>query len=255
MRVLLVDGDPIPLKLLEKQLRTFPDIESVDVVDDGDLAAELIPRLAPDVIFLDVRLPGRSGLDLARLLSGPERPEIVFVAASNNFATEAFELDAADYLVKPVQASRLAVAVSRARRRRTLRTRASAATPAGWDRLAPASYAASLWVPHKDEILRIDVKTIDWIEAAGDYVVLHTATRSLMARATMSGLQDCLDPSVLMRVSRSAFIRPGAVVAVERAGRGKLVLRLAGEISLPVGPTYTRDVISVFSFLRPLAAE
>ncbi|CAN7374051.1 LytTR family DNA-binding domain-containing protein [Phenylobacterium sp. LjRoot164] len=252
MRVFLADDDPVTLKLLEALLKAFDDVEIVGTANDGDLAAELIPYLAADLVLLDACLPGCSGLDLARQLNGPNRPEIVFVTAFHQFAAEAFELDAADYLLKPVSAARLALAVARARRRMGL---SQAQPPTAATVRSQPTYPTSLWVPHRRGALRINVDTIDWVEAAGDYVILHTASRAFMTRATMNSLEASLDPAIMMRVSRSAFVRIGAVTAIERVARRKLLLRLASHATVAVGETYARDVMAAFGLLRPLAAE
>lgn len=253
MRVLLVDDEPFALRRLEALLQPMADLQVVGTAQDGEVAAELISRLHPDMVFLDIRMPGRSGVALAQSLRGGVDTEIVFVTAYDHFAAEAFNLDAVDYLLKPVAADRLALTVARARRRRAggsalSITAASEETTAS--DAAGSPYVSSLWVRRKEGLVRVEVPTIEWIEAAGDYVVLHTQTRSHMLRMTMDGLQKRLDPNVMIRVSRSAFVRRSAVKSVERATGGGLVMTLSDETAIQVSRTYFRQVGAMFGVFR-----
>jgi two-component system, LytTR family, response regulator len=247
MRVLLVDDETLALD----RLRTFfGDIEGVEVVgqaQDGDEALEAIQRLTPDLVILDVQMPGRNGLRAAADIDIEPRPEIVFVTAHEHYAPDAFDVDAADYLLKPVRFDRLRQAVERARRRRAVREQASRA-----DQLADEVAAlksggaraqddAGFWVPERDGQRRVALETIDWIEAARDYVLLHTSLRSHLLRTTMSALEEKLAGSALLRVHRSAFVRPDKVVEVRRANRS-LTLVLADGANVQVGPSYVDTV-------------
>lgn len=244
MRVLLVDDEALALD----RLRTlFDDIEDVDVVGaaaDGDQALAMIASEAPDVVILDIQMPGRNGLRTAAELDAETRPEIIFVTAHEHYAPDAFEVDAADYLLKPVRFDRLRQAVNRARRRREQREQAARS-----GRLAEevealksrtgarASEDAGFWVPERSGHRWVPMETIGWIEAARDYVLLHTDTRSHMLRATMSALEEKLKDTGLMRVHRSAFVRPGKVAEVRRANRS-LTLVLDDGAHVQVGPSY-----------------
>ncbi len=248
MRVLLVDDEPLALDRLET---FFGDIEGVEVVGragDGDEALEQIKALTPDLVILDVQMPGKTGLRAAAEIDVDPRPELVFVTAHEHYAPDAFDVDAADYLLKPVRFDRLRQAVDRARRRRTMRdaeTRAGeleeevAALKAG---AAPRPHDDDgFWVPERHGQRRVPIDSIEWIEAARDYVLLHTAIRSHLLRITMSALEDRLAGSPLLRVHRSAFVRPDKVTEVQRSGRS-LCLVLAGGASVQVGPSYVLAV-------------
>ena len=244
MRVLLVDDEALALD----RLRTFfADIEGVEVVGqarDGDEALEQIQRLTPDLVILDIQMPGRTGLRAAADISVEPRPEIVFVTAHEHYAPDAFEVDAADYLLKPVRFDRLRQAVERARRRRRLREQAERAGQLEEEvsalrsgASAPARADDGFWVPERDGQRRVPIEAIDWIEAARDYVLLHTNVRSHLLRATMSALEEKLACSPLVRVHRSAFVRPNKVVEVKRANRS-LTLVLSDGANVQVGPNY-----------------
>ena len=181
------------------------------------------------------------------------RPEIVFVTAFNRFAPDAFEVEAADYLLKPVDFDKLRSAIARARRRRALRDAEGRAAEldavvtalrADAESVASQATAATpfddgIWVPGRHGAVRVPVETIDWIEAARDYVMLNTPLKSHILRATMNQMEERIDPRVMIRIHRSHMVRIAAVKAVERPGRGMLRLILADEVNLQVGPNYT----------------
>jgi DNA-binding LytR/AlgR family response regulator len=243
MRVLVVDDEALALD----RLRTlFADIEGVEVVgqaSDGDMALEQIEKLRPDLVILDIQMPGRNGLRTAAALEPDQRPEIIFVTAHEHYAPDAFEVDAADYLLKPVRFDRLRQAVTRAKRRRELREQAEQTgklieeVEALRARGGTARADDGFWVPERHGQRWVPTDSIGWIEAARDYVLLHTETRSHMLRATMSALEEKLAGSGLMRVHRSAFVRPEKVAEVRRANRS-LTLVLDDGAHVQVGPSY-----------------
>ena len=226
MRVLLVDDESLALDRLDT---FFSDIENVDVVGrarDGDEALEKIRELLPDLVILDVQMPGRNGLRTAADIEVEPKPELVFVTAHEHYAPDAFDVDAADYLLKPVRFDRLRQAVDRARRRREMREQAQRAGRLE-EELAQVRAAGTptrpeddgFWVPERHGERRVPIDTIDWIEAARDYVLLHTSMRSHLLRITMAALEERLAGSPLLRVHRSAFVRPDKVTEVQRSGR------------------------------------
>ena len=253
MRVLLVDDEDLALE----RLRTFfADIEGVEVVghaSDGDEALEAINRLTPDLVLLDIQMPGRNGLRAAADITIEPRPEVIFVTAHEHYAPDAFEVDAADYLLKPVRFDRLRQAVERARRRRTLRDQAARTGKLeeevevlrGGGPSGPEDNG--FWVPERHGQRRVPIDAIEWIEAARDYVLLHTDVRSHMLRITMSALEEKLTGTPLLRVHRSAFVRPDRVTEVKRANRS-MSLVLQDGASVQVGPSYmdaVRDALNL----------
>jgi DNA-binding LytR/AlgR family response regulator len=252
MRVLLVDDEQLALE----RLRTFfADIEGVEVVGqagDGNEALDEIVRLTPDLVIMDIQMPGRNGLRAAADIAIEPRPELVFVTAHEHYAPDAFEVDAADYLLKPVRFDRLRQAVDRARRRRAMRADAgrAAALEAQVETLKASGQKAAddgFWIPERSGMRRVPVETIDWVEAARDYVLLHTSLRSHLLRITMAALEERLAGSPLIRVHRSAFVRPDKVVEVRRAGRS-LSLVLADGAEVQIGPSYVETVRAAVGF-------
>jgi DNA-binding LytR/AlgR family response regulator len=248
MRILIADDEPIALDRLIGLFGAIPDVEIVGCAHDGAEAARMIEALGPDIAFLDIGMPHRSGLDVARSLTTAmgSKTEVVFVTAFNQFAAEAFDLDAVDYLLKPVSADRLLAAIRRAQRRALSTAAAHTLQQRLQEQQTEQDYLTEIWVKQRNGLLRVDIGDIEWIEAAGDYVLIHTAERSHIQRITMEALQRQLDPLAIMRVSRSAFVRRGAVARVERVSRSALNLILSDQTAIAVGHTYAQAVSRTF---------
>lgn len=257
MKVLLVDDEPLALSRLQMAFDEIPDCVVAGTAADGEKALRAVQELAPELVVLDMRMPSLSGLEVARALTGPHRPEVVFVTAFDQYATEAFDVEAADYLLKPVRFDRLKIAVDRARRRMASRRSGSviaehASVVEGLaDRVPPEagpgdsrSFETEMWIPGANGMTRLAVASIMWIEAARDYALIHTGVRSFILRETMAALEDRLDPGVVMRVHRSAFVSPPAVRSFNRVGKGLIALTLTNGHVVPVGPSYTKTVLA-----------
>jgi two-component system, LytTR family, response regulator len=246
LRTLLVDDEPLALERLEFLLRDIASAEVVGTARNGREAGEQIVTLKPDLVFLDVQMPEQNGLRVAATLDGEERPEIIFVTAFEHYAADAFEVEAADYLLKPVRFDRLWQAVERATRRKYLRELAQRETEPDASSQAVANgkspHEDGIWVQTRSGAVFVPTETIDWIEAQRDYVMLHTATRSHIVRMSMRSLGEKLDPKQLMRVHRSAFARPTNVVEVQRMGRSISALVMRDGAIIQVGPTYSSAV-------------
>ena len=240
MRILLVDDEPAALERLAALLSQSPDVSVVGTDRNGREAAQAIADLHPDLVLLDIQMPEASGLAVAAALPPEDRPEIIFVTAFELYAADAFEVEAADYLLKPVRFDRLRQAIERARRRQSQRTALARAADA---LAAPADEDPDgFWVQVRTGFVRVPLGDIDWIEAAKDYVLLHTATRSHIHRATMNALERKLNPAELTRVHRSAFVRPARVTEVKRLGKGLISLVLQDGVNVAVGPSYVNAV-------------
>lgn len=240
MRILLVDDEPAALERLAALLSQAPDVSVVGTARNGREAAQAIADLHPDLVLLDIQMPEASGLAVAAALPPEDRPEIIFVTAFELYAADAFEVEAADYLLKPVRFDRLRQAIERARRRQSQRTALARAADA---LAAPADEDPDgFWVQVRTGFVRVPLGDIDWIEAAKDYVLLHTATRSHIHRATMNALERKLNPAELTRVHRSAFVRPARVAEVKRLGKGLISLVLQDGVNVAVGPSYVNAV-------------
>jgi two-component system LytT family response regulator len=203
---------------------------------------------APDLMFLDIQMPGISGLDVVAQVPQESMPMVVFVTAFDRYAINAFEAHALDYLLKPVDETRLAAALDRVRaqwhQRQALAQREqlmalladltgkaeltadTLSVAGGTQAAAPRRFATMLPIRCGRETLRLDVATIDWIDAAGDYMCLHAGGATHVLRATMKELEDMLDPLVFQRVHRSTIVNLARVRSLRPHLNGECFLRL-----------------------------
>lgn len=247
LRVLLADDEPLAIRRLESLLAAMPGVEIVGSAQDGEEAAAAIANLKPDLVFLDIRMPKQSGLPLARSLRGVPETEVIFVTAFDHFALEAFDADAVDYLLKPVEAERLEIALEKARRRRigTMPTAGDAAPgPRG------GAFLDGFWVDRRRGRVWVPLCDIRWIEAARDYVILHTDTGSYLMRSTMDGLEDQVVTRGFLRVSRSAYVRTAGVEGVYKQGSYSNVVVLTDGSVIRVGVSFVRAVSAALGELK-----
>lgn len=241
LRVVVVEDEPPALRHLLSTIAEIPEVQIVGAAGDGALAVEMIHKLCPDLVILDINMPGLTGLEVAQALDRRNGPEVMFLTAHGGFAVDAFELDAADYLLKPLRDDRLREAIERVRRRIAGRRRT--AGPASLAPLpAEGDAPNAIWAPTRRGKVLVDAASIHWIEAAGDYVLVHTAVRSHMVRHVLSDLEQIFTPDQLLRVHRSAMVNVGRVRGFRRPSRGRISLLLDHEVEVAVGASYARAV-------------
>lgn len=216
MRVLVVDDEPAARARLRRMLAAFPDVAVVGEAPDARLALQGCVELAPDALFLDIQMPGLSGLDLASSLPDPA-PAVVFVTAHDRYALEAFDAAAVDYLLKPVEPERLCRSVERLRARE-----------GGGGRLPPAK----LLIPDRGQMRVVAVADILWLEAADNYVLVHTRSGSALMRRTLAMLLADLGAG-FVRTHRSAAVAIAHVAGLRSRGRGDATVELRGGASAP----------------------
>ena len=240
MKVLIAEDEALARALLRTLLEESAGIEVVGEAADADQAVALAERLQPDAVFLDIDMPGGNGINAAHALQQRCSAEIVFVTAHEPHAVDAFELGAADYVLKPVRRPRLAKALDRVRAR--LRERQSA--DAGSEDEDPAGPA--FWVRTVRGRVRVRASDILRIEAARDHVYFHTAERSYLHRITMDELEEKLRGTDMVRVQRSAFVRLDKVRAIVRKGKS-MRLELEGGTEVRVGPHYQARTLAALT--------
>lgn len=242
MRVLLADDEPPALERLQLMLAGLEGVEIVGLARDGQSAIEQARALKPDLLLLDIQMPRGTGLNVAAELRGEDSPEIVFITAFEAFAPDAFEVEAADYLLKPVRQDRLRQAIERARRRGAERKALARQQAGDSGPSAPDPARAGFWIPTAAGRVRVGLEEIDWIEAAKDYILLHTARRCHILRMTMAALEAEIAGSGLTRVHRSAFVRLDRVAEVRRPTRWQMVLVMRDGVTTPVGSSYVARI-------------
>ncbi|MGB3753973.1 MAG: LytTR family DNA-binding domain-containing protein [Parerythrobacter sp.] len=232
LRTLIVDDEPLAVERLRLVCERLAGITVIGSAADGETAIARSRDMRPDLVLLDITMPGRDGLSVARALAKHDPvPAIVFVTAHNDFAVEAFDLEAVDYVLKPVAMERLERAVARVTARRG--TDAAGA-------LGP--YLAELWVPHRSELVRLDTGAITRIDAERDYVRLHTAERSYLLLQTITGLEKRLDPKAFIRIHRSTILQRDAIAGLRHDGLGAWSVDMADGENLRIGRTYLKQV-------------
>lgn len=222
LRALLVDDEELAIRRLSRSLDRVEGVEVIGSTTSARQAVELIGAERPDMIFLDISMPGLTGFEVIEQLPPEANPAIIFVTAHDDHAVRAFDVSAADYLTKPFAQARLEEAVGRGRL--WLQARAPA-----------RRWLDSLWVHRHRAFSRVPVAEIDWIEAHGDYVRIHGANADGLARTTLTALENRLDPAVFIRTHRSAICRRTAIVGLKRRATGAVTVLLANGDEAPVG--------------------
>jgi two-component system, LytTR family, response regulator len=228
VRALIVDDEPLARRGVLVRLRKFKDVEIVGECADGRTAVEKILTLAPDVVFLDVQMPGMDGFEVLRSLPKDNLPGVIFLTAYEQHALRAFEVHALDYLLKPVDDDRFAAAIDRARK---------LADSASKDRMTERilemlgrggdKYLSRFTVRSGSRIQIVLAEDTDWIGAAGDYAELHVRGRGHLLRETMNALEQKLDPEKFLRIHRSRIVRTAAIVELRGIDNREYVVKLA----------------------------
>lgn len=205
MRVLIVDDEPIARRGVRRLLESEPDVEIVGEAASGRAAVEAIASLKPDLVFLDIQMPEMDGLEVVATVTPEKMPAVVFVTAYDKYALDAFDLNAADYVLKPVDPERFGRALARARERKTR-------GPDVTEQLLRVLSAARpqrerLVVRSAGKIQFVNIDDIDWITAEDNYVRIYAAGKTYLMRETVGGLEERLDPSRFVRIRRSTIVR------------------------------------------------
>jgi two-component system LytT family response regulator len=228
-RALIVDDEPLAREGIRLHLEQEKDFEIVGECGDGEEALAAIRELAPDVVFLDIQMPGRDGFAVLDALAGTTLPQIVFVTAYDQFALQAFEAHALDYLLKPFDEERFRRAIDRVRtqlrgqKRRDLDSRIAQLLADVRER---PRYFERLVVRSGGRILILRVDDVDWIEAAANYVKLHVGPRVYLLRETMNRLEEKLDPARFIRIHRSTIVRVDRIRELEPLFQGDYLVIL-----------------------------
>ena len=244
LSAVIVDDEPVAVRRLQRLLTTMPLVDVVGTGSTSGAVRELIERLRPDLLFADIEMPGETGLALVETLDAATAPIVIFVTAFSEYALQAFGLDSADYLLKPVEPERLAAAVERARLRiagRTAEEREEelrSVVAALRARLASKEAEPFLWTRDGHTDLRVPLSTILWLEAERDYVRLHTASRRYLVRDRLNAFERRLPVELFVRVHRSALVRRSAVMAIRALGDRAYALTLSNGDVVPVSRSF-----------------
>lgn len=240
MRALIVDDEELARRGLALRLGKHADVELLGECRNAREAVKAIRELTPDVVFLDIQMPGRSGFDVLAALDMPAPPKVVFVTAHDEHALAAFRVNALDYLLKPVEEGALDEALQRVRRALgasdtgETQARLRALSEALGGSLPAVASDDTLAVHGSGRIRLVRIADIDYLEAQGDYVAIHAAGRALMMRTTLADMEDRLRPRGFLRIHRSQIVNKSRVVELKALDNGEydVILRDGSQLKL-----------------------
>ena len=239
LRVLIADDEPLAAERLQLLLLRSDGAQLVGTASDGDSAINLTEALHPDVLLLDIAMPGLDGIGVARALAAQDpSPAVVFVTAFDHFAVAAFEVEAVDYLMKPVDPQRLQRALDRARA--YLRARTGQPQPG-----KTSQWLDEFWASDLSGLVRIASQDVDRVSAERDYMRLHVGSRSWLIHHSMAALEEGLNPELFVRLHRSAIVRKDFITGFTRNQSGRWIARLADGTEQPVGRLYSDRVRAI----------
>lgn len=260
LRTIIVDDEPLGLDLLKRLLSEFAEVELVECCSNGREAIAATQALRPDLLILDIQMPGLNGFDVVKRLQADEMPMVIFCTAYQQYAVEAFDLHAVDYLLKPIDRSRLDRAVRRAVARSAQESTTgpkSALIGAIGDITAKVeSRPQSSMVPEehlielpekiaikdRDRTVLVDVEEIEWVDAAGDYMCIHAGGETHILRSTLKQLMLKLDEALFKRIHRSTLVNIKYIIEVEPKTKGEYILHLNAGQQLKVSRNYREGI-------------
>jgi two-component system response regulator AlgR len=239
LRVLIADDEPLAAERLQLLLARADGAQLVGTASDGDSAINLSDALHPDLLLLDIAMPGLDGIGVARALAAQTpSPAVVFVTAFDQFAVAAFEVEAVDYLMKPVEPRRLQRALDRART--YLRQRTGQPQPG-----KSSQWLEEFWASDLSGLVRIASQDVDRVSAERDYMRLHVGRRSWLIHHSMTALEEGLNPDLFVRLHRSAIVRKDFIAGFTRNQSGRWIARLGDGTEQPVGRLYSDRVRAI----------
>lgn len=267
IRTLLVDDEPLAIRGLEIRLKDYEDVEIVGQCANGRDAVKVIRELKPDLVFLDIQMPGFDGFATLRALAGEDvMPLVVFVTAFDQYALDAFEAHALDYLLKPVDPARLKEAIFRVREQMAQRVAIEQnakivdmieqmdgapieALSVVMEQSSADSrderYDPQIKIKDRGHINIVSVADVEYIDAAGDYMCIHIGEKTHILRETMKAIQKRLDPKIFQRIHRSTIVNLDKVREVRPHSNGECFLTLDTGLELKVSRSY-KEVVARF---------
>jgi two-component system response regulator AlgR len=239
LRILIADDEPLATERLQLLLARIDDVQLVGTASDGESAIQLSKVVEPDLLLLDIAMPGLDGIGVARALAALNpSPAVVFVTAFDQFAVAAFEVEAVDYLMKPVEPARLTRALNRARDYIASRS-------VGSRKQMPPRWLEEFWASDLSGLVRISARDIDRVSAERDYMRLHVGRRSWLIHQSMAALEEGLNPELFVRLHRSAIVRKDFIAGFSRNPSGRWIARLKDGEEQPVGRLYSDRVRAI----------
>jgi two-component system LytT family response regulator len=253
MRVLVVDDEPLAREKIRGMTADDPEVRVVGECSNGAEAIEAIQNLRPDLVLLDVQMPEVGGFAVLEALKDQHLPPVIFITAYDHYAVRAFEVHALDYLLKPFDRERFASALDRAKRHFRRERQASPAESNGLDARILAlleqmsetpRYHERLVIKTSGRVFFLNTSEIDWIEAEGNYVSIHTGKKTHLLRETISGLESQLDPREFVRIHRSAIVNISRIKELQPWSHGEYHVILQDGTRLTLSRSYREKLQS-----------
>lgn len=236
---LIIDDEKLARELLREFLETFPQIEIIGECNKGTDAVEQINKLKPDMIFLDVQMPGMNGFDVLDEIE--HEPYVIFTTAYDQYAIKAFERNAVDYLLKPLDQERFKLAVERALKRKKMEEGNLEDLLGSLRTVSPrASYDSHIFVQKSEKLFNLPVEEIIYLEASGDYTVISTKNDQFVSSSGIGKLEEIMNPDTFIRVHRSTIVNVNFLKEIERHFNGGMVVKMQNGKSFPVSRTYAK---------------
>jgi two-component system LytT family response regulator len=242
---LIVDDEPLAREGLRMLLSRDPEIAAIPEARNGREAVAVIRNSRPSLVFLDVQMPEMDGFEVVREVGAERMPPVVFVTAHDRFAIHAFEINAIDYLLKPVTEERFAQALARAKTRLYSGPGddASRQIICLLESLAtPPRYLKRLAVRSAGKTVFVDLEDVDWMEAAENYVQLHTGRANHLLHVALNTLERSLDPEIFSRIHRSIIVNISRIKELQPGAHGEYVITLNSGVRLQSGRTYSEKL-------------
>ena len=250
IKTLIVDDEPLARAGLRLLLSQDPEISEISEAAEGRQAVNIIRDRLPDLVFLDVQMPETDGFAVIREVGHERMPETVFVTAHDQYAIQAFEMNALDYLLKPVAAERFLKALARCKVTLALKTKQDLSQQYFelLDGVARRRrFPKRLAVKDAGKAIFVDLENVDWIEGAENYAQLHVGKTSHLVHVPMHRLAGCLDPETFVRVHRSIIVNVKRIREVHATDHGEYVIVLSGGVQLQSGRTYRERLKDLMS--------
>ncbi|MGJ8692310.1 MAG: LytR/AlgR family response regulator transcription factor [Thalassotalea sp.] len=262
LTAIIVDDEPLAIEGLRLRLEKIPEISVIAQANDGDKAIALCQELTPDVLFIDLNMPGLNGIEVVQVLQADVMPMVVFVSAYGEYALDAFELNAIDYILKPANLARLQKTVDRIIARyspqevdnekfKLLKALGESsgleiAELEDWlstNQPLPSPYCQELVIKNDDhEKMFLPVKDIRWIDAAGDYMCVHIGDETHVVRITMKKLESQLDPKIFQRIHKSTLVNVNCIKSVKALRNSESTVELGDDVKLKVSRNYSSAI-------------
>lgn len=238
---IIIDDEKLARDLLREYLESMEDIELLDECSKGSEAVEKINKLKPDLIFLDVQMPGMTGFEVLDEID--HEPYVIFITAYDQYAIRAFEKNAVDYLLKPLDEDRFRQAITRALKRKKMED-------GGLENLLGSlrqvnhkgSYDSHIFVQKSEKLFNLPVEEIIYLEASGDYTIISTKNDQFVSSSGIGKLEEMMNPDIFIRVHRSTIVNVNYLKEIERHFNGGMVVKMQSGKSFPVSRTYAKQI-------------